>query len=86
MMFQSLRKNLTIKIPKLLDHHAMTDYFERQLFKLAKNPRQMRKNWSEEENLLLISMVAYYCLLHSEDSCSLVNGSIIHFFDIFAIG
>lgn len=62
-----LRKQLTIKVKKLLDHHALANHFEQQLYKLAKNPRQTRKNWSEEETIFLISVVAYYSYLNNAD-------------------
>lgn len=71
-VFNELKKNLSFKMPKILDYKALSEYFERQLFKLAKNPKQVRKNWSEEETCLLISIIAYYSLLHGEDYNSLV--------------
>lgn len=67
------QKNLTIKTQNILDLKGMSDYFERQLFKLARNPKQVRKNWSEDETLLLLSLVAYFCCLYNEDFMNLVT-------------
>lgn len=72
-VFPELKKNLSFKMPKILDHQSLADYFERQLFKLAKNHKQVRKNWSEEETTLLISIIVYYSLLQSEECGSLVR-------------
>lgn len=66
------QKNLNIKTQNILDLKGMADYFERQLFKLARNPKQVRKNWSEDETLLLLSMMAYFCSIYNEDFMNLV--------------
>ena len=71
-VFPELKKHLSFKLPKILDHPTLADYFERQLFKLAKNHKQAKKNWSEEETVLLISVIVYYCLLQNEDYSTLV--------------
>lgn len=66
------QKNLNIKTQDILDSKGMADFFERQLFKLARNPKQLRKNWSEDETLLLLSLMAYFCCLYNEDFMNLV--------------
>jgi hypothetical protein len=66
------QKNLTIKTKNILDLKELTDYFETQLLKLARSPKQVRKNWSEDETLLLMSMVAYFCCFYNEDFMKLV--------------
>lgn len=69
-----LKKQLTIKVQKILDHPSLADNFERQLYKLARNPKQTRKNWSEEETIFLISLVAYYSYYKNSDySCFVSN-------------
>lgn len=65
-------RNLNIKIQNVLDAKGLADYFERQLFKMARNPKQLRKNWSEDETLLLLSLMAYFCCLYNEDFMNLV--------------
>ena len=67
------QKNLNIKTQDILDLKGMSDYFERQLFKMARNPKQVRKNWSEDETLLLLSLVAYYCAAHTENFMNMVS-------------
>lgn len=69
---QSLKKHLHFKVDKTLDPQGLADYFERVLFKLAKNPKQARKNWSEDETILLINTIIYYCLFRGEECHSLV--------------
>lgn len=68
-----LKKQLTMKISKVLDHQALADHFERQLYRLARNPKQTRKNWSEEETIFLISLVAYYSYYQDLDYNNLVR-------------
>eukprot|EP00331_Platyophrya_macrostoma_P019509 CAMPEP_0176470240 /NCGR_PEP_ID=MMETSP0127-20121128/40333_1 /TAXON_ID=938130 /ORGANISM="Platyophrya macrostoma, Strain WH" /LENGTH=524 /DNA_ID=CAMNT_0017864487 /DNA_START=30 /DNA_END=1604 /DNA_ORIENTATION=+ len=60
------QKNLNIKTQNVLDAKGISDHFERQLFKLARNPKQVRKNWSEDETLM-----AYFCCLYNEDFMNL---------------
>lgn len=70
---KEMKQQLTVKIPRLLDHQTLADNFERQLYKLAKNPKQTKKNWSEEETILLVSIIAYYCYCNNRDFNSLVS-------------
>lgn len=72
---QGLKKHLHFKINSVCSPHDLLDFFEPILFKLAKNPKQVRKNWSETETLLLINIVIYYCLLKGEEGHSLVFNS-----------
>ena len=67
------QKNLNIKTQNILDLKGMSDHFERQLFKLARNPKQVRKNWSEDETLLLLSIMAYFCAYYNEEFLNLVR-------------
>lgn len=69
---KEMKQHLIVKIPRILDHQALADHFERQLYKLAKNPKQTKKNWSEEETILLVSLIAYYCYIHNRDFNGLV--------------
>ena len=69
---QGMKKHLHFKIQKAATPHEMLDYFEPILFKYTKNPKQVRKNWSEAETLLLINMIIYYCLWKEEEPQSLV--------------
>lgn len=69
---QGLKKHLQFKVQKVCSPHELAEYFEPILFKLAKNPKQVRKNWSETETTLLVSIVIYYCLLKGEEAHSLV--------------
>lgn len=68
---QGLKKHLHFKIQNVCSPQDLLDYFEPILFKLAKNPKQVRKNWSEAETLLLINVVIYYCLLKGEEGHNL---------------
>jgi YHS domain-containing protein len=66
------QKNLNIKTQNILDWKGMAYYFERQLFRLTRNPKQVRKNWSEDETLLLLSIMAYFCSQNNEEFMHLV--------------
>mgnify|MGYP000930932359 FL=1 len=83
--FNQLKKNLSFKMTRILTADELVTYFERILTKMVANPRQARKNWSEEETYLFVSLVAYYSLVRDEDYnnlvISLISSSVlIHFF------
>lgn len=55
----------------------LSEAFENELAKLSKNPRQRRKNWSAEESHLLISFVAYFCSIYSDEHNKLVMSAFV---------
>ena len=71
--FNQLKKNLNFKMTRVLAPDELVSYFERIYTKVQANPRQARKNWNEEETFLLVSLVAYYCLMKDEDYNCLVE-------------
>lgn len=72
--FNQLKKNLNIKMNRILTPDELISYFEKIHTKVQVNQRQSRKNWNEEETFLLVSLISYYCLLRDEDyNCLVIN-------------
>mgnify|MGYP000932346012 CR=1 FL=1 len=71
-IFNEIKKNITFKAEEFLVGNRLMEVFEGIVKKQNSATRLSRKNWSEDETFLLISLMAYFCHTHNEDYCSLV--------------
>lgn len=70
--FNEIRKGITYKLEQLPDDNGICEYFEKVYAKCQNTSRQGKKNWTEEESTLLLSIMTLYCAANQEDYSSLV--------------
>lgn len=72
-LFNEMKKNITFKVDEFLTNKQLLDMFEKVIVKQHSASKMSRKNWSEEQTLFLISLMAYYCHISHEDYTSMVT-------------
>ena len=70
--FAQIKKSIQVKIGDILRLDELANCSEKILTRVLTSAGHSRKNWSEEETLLLVSIICYYCLLKNEDHSTLV--------------
>lgn len=74
--FNEMKKDLLLKIDQVLEPESISDYYEKILERAAATAKPGRRTWSEDEILVLVSIVTYLCKAEEIDFCSLVRATI----------
>ena len=81
--FNELKKDLLVKLDQVLDADTISDYYDKILQRTAFTIKPGRRSWTEEENLLLISVATYICKAEEKDFTSLVSNCCLLMFNEF---